>query len=86
MVNGSTYLRDGAPQRCALCNAPLIVERRVRQVLERKRRSVLLLPRARRFRAEESPCSRRALWEESVMRRCDYCGGKLGLCLHQGWL
>jgi hypothetical protein len=26
MVNGSTYLRNGAPQRCALCNAPFIVE------------------------------------------------------------
>jgi hypothetical protein len=26
MFNGSTYLRNGAPQRCALCNAPFIVE------------------------------------------------------------
>jgi hypothetical protein len=26
MLNGSTYLYNGAPQRCALCNAPFIVE------------------------------------------------------------
>ena len=26
MLNGATYLRNGAPQRCALCNAPFIVE------------------------------------------------------------
>jgi hypothetical protein len=26
MVNGSTYLRNGAPQCCALCHAPFIIE------------------------------------------------------------
>jgi hypothetical protein len=26
MVNGSTYLLNGAPRYCALCNAPFIIE------------------------------------------------------------
>jgi hypothetical protein len=26
MLNGSPYLRDGVPQRCALCNAPFLIE------------------------------------------------------------
>jgi hypothetical protein len=26
MFNGSSYLRNGAPQRCALCDAPFRVE------------------------------------------------------------
>jgi hypothetical protein len=26
MLNGSPYLRNGAPQCCALCNAPFIIE------------------------------------------------------------
>jgi hypothetical protein len=26
IVNGSTYLLNGAPQHCALCHAPFIVE------------------------------------------------------------
>ena len=26
MLNGSPYLRYGAPQRCALCNAPFMIE------------------------------------------------------------
>src|SRR6266849_10341238 len=59
--------------------------RRTRQVLEGKRPAVLLLPRARRFRPGEGPYSRRAPWEESVMKRCHYCGGKLGLIVHRKW-
>jgi hypothetical protein len=26
MLNGSAYLANGAPQRCALCNAPFVIE------------------------------------------------------------
>jgi hypothetical protein len=26
MLNGNPYLRNGAPQRCALCNAPFLIE------------------------------------------------------------
>jgi hypothetical protein len=26
MLNGSPYLHNGGPERCALCNAPLLIE------------------------------------------------------------
>jgi hypothetical protein len=26
MLNGNPYLRNGAPQRCALCNAPFLIQ------------------------------------------------------------
>jgi hypothetical protein len=85
MVNGNTYLINGAPQHCALCHAPFTIEDEHVKCWRGKDPAVLLLPRARRFRPGESPYGRRARWGESVMRRCDYCGGKLGLIVHRRW-
>ena len=37
------------------------------------------------FGLEKAFASVERLGEESVMRRCDYCGGKLGLIIHRKW-
>jgi hypothetical protein len=47
MINGSPYLANGTPQRCALCNASFMAEDEHIKWLGGKRPLVLLLSRAR---------------------------------------
>ena len=61
MVNGNTYLINGAPQHGASATRPSPSKTSTSSA-GGERPAVLLLPRARRFRPGESPYGRRGRW------------------------
>ena len=63
IVNGSTYLLNGAPQHCALCHAPFIIEDDHIKCWRGKDRQYYCCPEML-ISAWSKPLHRRANWEE----------------------
>ena len=75
MLYGSPYLRNGAPQCCALCNAPFIIEDR--HVSAGETIGGTTAVQATPTLAENALVTIERPRGRS-QRRCDCCGGKLG--------